>query len=459
MDKTLFYEGVLDTLDFGVSVYDDQGNFLFVNSHMLKDSDFSRREYLTKNAYDLQKEGIIDRSIVDMVYREKREVSLLQNVVNSKGSRRQIITALPMFGPDGQVQNVVCWMQNMEDYEARLARARSTAAANLRVEGTPHSPVIVESPAMKGLFAVAQNVAAVDSNVLLLGESGTGKDVTARYLHECSPRSHKKMVVVNCAAMPENLLESELFGYEKGAFTGAATQGKRGLVEEAQGGTLFLDEINSLPLGLQDKLLRVLVTKTIQPLGSVKSKTVDFRLITATNRDLAAAVEAGSFRADLYYRLNVIPLRVPPLRERKEDIRPLAEAFLAYYSNKYGRPKAFSPAVYQELENYGWPGNVRELKNFVERMVVISAPDARVLTHIPEGALCAPAPAGAPSVSAYRANRKQQERELIEKALAENGGHRGKTAEALGISRRSLQYKLKEHGLSSPRNQHDNEGL
>lgn len=452
MDKTLFYEGVLDTLDMGISVYDNKGNFLFVNSYMLKYSDYTRREYLTKNAYDLEKEGVIDRSIVDEVYKTKKEVSFLQNVMNSKGNRQQIITALPVFGPDGQVQNVVCWMQNIQDYEERLNQARSSAAYNLRLKNMEQeAQAIVESPAMRELFAVAANVAAVDSNVLLLGESGAGKDVVARYLHNCSPRSRRKMVVVNCASLPENLLESELFGYEKGAFTGAATQGKRGLVEEAQGGTLFLDEINSLPLGLQAKLLRVLETKTIQPLGSLKSKTVDFRLITATNRDLAAAVEAGSFRADLYYRLNVIPLRVPPLRERKEDIRPLAASFLAYYSNKYGRPKEFSPAVYQELEAYAWPGNVRELKNFVERMVVVSAPDARVLTHIPEGTLDTPLPGPEPAVSDYKANRKQQEREMLERALAENGGHRGKTAEALGISRRSLQYKLKEHGLSSPR--------
>ena len=244
--------------------------------------------------------------------------------------------------------------------------------------------IIAASVQMQELLGMAKKVAAVDSAVLIKGESGVGKDVIAHYIHDRSKRKGKKMVEVNCASFPEGLLEAELFGYERGAFTGASQAGKRGLIEEADGGTLFLDEINSMPLSLQGKILRVMETKMIKPVGAVKSIYVDFRIITATNQDLLKAVQEGTFRADLYYRLNVIPISIPPLRQRQKDILPLAMFFLRKYCDKYHKIKSFSNQTCQAMIAYSWPGNVRELKNFVERVVVMCKGEWIEIQDFPE---------------------------------------------------------------------------
>ena len=236
---------------------------------------------------------------------------------------------------------------------------------------------------MSELVRIMNNVASTDANILIQGESGTGKEVLAEYIHEMSERKGKEMVRINCAAFPETLLESELFGYEKGAFTGALGSGKKGLIETAHESTLFLDEINSLPLALQGKILRTIETKMVQRIGSDRPKRIDFRLIAATNEDLSECIKKKTFRADLYYRLNVIPAIIPPLRERPSDIEPLIQYFLNKYCKKYGREKTFSPEVMEILKNYSWPGNVRELKNFVERIVLISAASVYCIRKIP----------------------------------------------------------------------------
>ena len=233
-------------------------------------------------------------------------------------------------------------------------------------------------------MSVAENVAALDSTVLLYGESGSGKEVLAHYIYDHSDRSEKPLITVNCAAFPENLIEAELFGYEKGSFTGAS---KMGLVEAADEGTLFLDEINSLPINVQGKLLRTLEEKSIQRIGSTKTKKVDFRLIAATNRNLQKLVEQGKFREDLYYRIQVIPLTIPPVRNRKEDIIPLCLHFLHYFGQKYNLQKEFSDSVLETLQHYSWPGNVRELRNFVERMVVMTPRATKMISQIPDGFL------------------------------------------------------------------------
>ena len=243
--------------------------------------------------------------------------------------------------------------------------------------------MVYNSPQMSELVRIMNNVASTDANILIQGESGTGKEVLAEYIHEMSERKGKEMVRINCAAFPETLLESELFGYEKGAFTGALGSGKKGLIETAHESTLFLDEINSLPLALQGKILRTIETKMVQRIGSDRPKRIDFRLIAATNEDLSECIKKKTFRADLYYRLNVIPAIIPPLRERPSDIEPLIQYFLNKYCKKYGREKTFSPEVMEILKNYSWPGNVRELKNFVERIVLISAASVYCIRKIP----------------------------------------------------------------------------
>ncbi len=230
--------------------------------------------------------------------------------------------------------------------------------------------VIAESPAMKGILSTVSRIARLDTTVLITGESGTGKEVIADYIYKMSTRVEKSYIKINCAAIPENLLESELFGYDKGAFTGADSKGKIGIFELAHGGTLFLDEIAEVPIHLQAKLLRALQEREIMRIGGKKTIPVDVRIIAATNVNLKEAVNEGRFREDLFYRLNVIPVELPPLRNRKEDIESLAEYFIEEFYAKYNIKKTLSEKVLEELKKSSWPGNIRELRNVIERVVV-----------------------------------------------------------------------------------------
>lgn len=380
--KDSFYELILDNTQDGIYVLDDRGNYVYVNSVYLHNMGMSKSELLSYNVHDFFRRGQIEFCISDIVYREKRRVVMFQDVGIVRGGQaasfRQLVVSTPVFGPGGEVQNIVAICKPIDTINSLYAEA--SASGTVHTCSIPFShcadgseTVVAESPAMKTLFHVAAEIADVDTSVLISGESGTGKEVVAQYIHSHSSRADHELVVINCASLPESLLEAELFGYEKGAFTGASTNGKKGLFEAADSGTLFLDEINSLPLALQGKLLRALETKTIQRLGSTAYKKVDFRLISATNENLAQAVAEKRFRTDLFYRLNVVPLEIPPLRLRSEDIIPLALHFLSYYNKKYTKTKIFAENTIQKMMKYNWPGNVRELKNFVERSVVMSA--------------------------------------------------------------------------------------
>jgi DNA-binding NtrC family response regulator len=299
--------------------------------------------------------------------------------------------------------------------------------------------IVAQSAAMQRVCEQVRRVAPTDATVLLTGESGTGKEVVANLIHAWSPRHGHPMVCVNCAAIPESLLESELFGHERGAFTGAV-DARVGRFEDAAGGTVFLDEIAEMPPALQAKLLRVTQDGTFQRLGANRVLHTDVRLIAATNRDLEAEVVAGRFREDLFYRLNVIEIRLPPLRERNADILPLAHHFAARYGG--GRPR-LSPAVASRLALYGWPGNVRELQNAMERAALGARGGVILPEHLPRRILEATGPL-APAASAGPSARLQDmEDMLILQALREHGFNRTETAQALGISRRALIYKLR----------------
>lgn len=380
MEFTKLFETVLDNLTDGIYVLDDRGNYIFVNSAYVQKLSRPKSQWLHTNVHDLLRDGEIDVCISDIVYREKRRVVMFQDVHDPHGfgrkSIRQMVISTPVFNEEGNVQNIVAVVRPMDDlnelyHEASLSDVVSMARPSIPQSARDDS-IIAESPAMQNILEMARLVAGVDSAVLISGESGTGKEVIAQYLHSSSGRAQKPLIVINCASLPENLLEAELFGYEKGAFTGAAPGGKRGLFEEAEGGTLFLDEVNSLPINLQGKLLRAIETKRIQRIGSNKTISVDFRLVSATNEDLEKLIEEKRFRSDLYYRLNVIPITLPPLRERREDICPLANYFLYHFCQKYSKSKLFSHKTLHNIAQYDWPGNVRQLKNFVERAVVMS---------------------------------------------------------------------------------------
>jgi two-component system, NtrC family, response regulator AtoC len=316
--------------------------------------------------------------------------------------------------------------------------------------GAP-SEVVLASPAMQRLFEHVRQVAATPTTVLITGETGVGKEIVARAIHELGPRRDKLLVAINCAAIPAELLESELFGHVRGAFTGAQAA-REGKFELADGGTLFLDEIGDMPPPLQAKLLRVLQDGVFERVGSNRQIRVDVRVVSSTNRELDAAVASGSFREDLYYRLNVFRLHVPPLRERREDIGPLAQGFVARYGRDFGKGAVrLTAGAVARLERHEWPGNVRELENLMERVAVLApggVPDVDegMIDDLLPAARALEAPDGEPGGRLAPA-LDALERTLIERALQQSGDDKPEAARRLGVSERTLWYKLKKHGL------------
>jgi len=332
--------------------------------------------------------------------------------------------------------------------KALAARALRRENENLRAQlreryGLPG--VIAQSPAMHAVLDLVERVAPTDATLLIQGESGTGKEVIAKAVHHASARAARPFVAVNCGAVPETLLESELFGYMRGAFTGAAVS-KLGLFEEADGGTLFLDEIAETPAALQVKLLRTLQSGEVRRLGATQASTIDVRVIAATNGDLAALISQGSFREDLFYRLNVIQVVLPPLRDRREDIPALAEHFLTRSAGKLGRELRLSPGALERLLRYPWPGNVRELENALERAAILARSDVLepgdLPPHVAAGLQLGPSPALPRQTTLAEAERAHilQTRERF-------GRNHSGAAEALGIGRTTLWRKLKEYGI------------
>ena len=307
--------------------------------------------------------------------------------------------------------------------------------------------IIGNSAALQRIIDNVRQVAPTRATVSITGESGTGKELIAQAVHQLSGRTGR-FVPVHCAALPETLLESELFGHEKGAFTGATEQ-RKGRFELADGGTLFLDEIGEIPLSTQVKLLRVLETRCFERIGGVDTIEVDTRVVTATNRDLAAMVAEGTFREDLYYRLDVVTIHLPPLRERTEDIPPLVNHYLAYFAKENGRPEmTISESAMSALCSYPWPGNIRELKNCVERMVVLTRSNTIDLDNVPINIREKLTPGISKTIlSSSSCDLERNEKMLISRALEECGGNRTKAAEKLGISRRTLHRKLTLYGI------------
>ncbi|MBI3201538.1 MAG: sigma-54-dependent Fis family transcriptional regulator [Myxococcales bacterium] len=336
----------------------------------------------------------------------------------------------------------------LEKHDLRAENSRLRA----RIERTD-AEMLGRSPAMRTVIDLVDRIAATKTTVLITGESGTGKERVARAIHERSDRSAGPFLVVNCGALPEALMESELFGHEKGAFTGAQTR-HRGLFREADGGTLMLDEVGELPASLQVKLLRVLQERSVRAVGATQEVTVDVRVLAATNRDIEAEVARGAFRQDLYYRLNVIRVGLPPLRDRREDIPLMAERFLRRFAAEMGKDVAgFTADALRALERYAYPGNVRELENVIERSVALAGARSIGLGDLPaEVAGAASAPAGEiltlpPEGANLDELLNEVERRLLLSALDRTGGNRTAAAKLLGITFRSLRYRLSKHGL------------
>ena len=349
------------------------------------------------------------------------------------------------FRPD----EVVLTLRKAEERE-RLRQEVAGLKAQLAA-GPGERGLVAESAGMRQALALVARVAEHNTTVLITGESGTGKEVIARAIHRASPRASKAFVGINCAAIPESLLESELFGHVRGAFTGA-TADKAGLFEQASGGTLLLDEIGELPTGLQAKLLRVLQESEIRRVGDQKTRRVDARVLVATARDLEAEVRGGRFREDLFYRVNVVAIELPPLRERTEDIAPLARHFTARLAQRFGRPLSLSEDAIAWLEEQAWPGNVRELENAIERAAVLTNHDILTPANFRTEPLPAPhtPPSGEWGVGSgtLREATESAERAAIVQALKATDGNRREAAKRLGVSLRTLFYKIDRYGIT-----------
>jgi two-component system, NtrC family, response regulator AtoC len=410
---------------------------------------------------DLRMPGQSGMDLVDQV--RQRNLGAAVVVMTAYGSRDIAIEAMKRGACDYiskpfEADEIVLLLRKAEERE-RLFRENQSLHRQIRAGGREPEAglgdMVAHSQQMLDLFRTVRKIAEFKTTVLIGGESGTGKELVARAIHRLSPRAQAPFIAVNCGAIPDTLLESELFGHRKGAFTDA-NRDRKGLFEEASGGTLFLDEIGELPLGLQVKLLRVLQEGEIRRLGDSQDVKVDVRVVAATARDLSAEVGRGAFREDLFYRLNVFALRLPALRERREDIPLLVEHFLARMNARMGLAVVgTSPEAMRLLVDHDWPGNVRELENCVERAIVLCEGTHIEVEALPERLRrTSPLPAVAPSgaeddgdLSIKRASRRSEE-SLIRRALQKTRGNRTRAAELLEISHRALLYKIKEYGIA-----------
>jgi len=368
-----------------IFVTDAMGNILMVNPTSERLLNLTAEEMVGKNLNELIEKGYWDRSIALEAIEKRTTVT---GVLKTRDGVDLMCTSRPLFDANGNITMVISNSRDRDtlvklaqtlDKERELVQRYKDEVQYLRNQGLKNQDLVAESLAMKNLLLIANTVGPTDSSVLLYGESGTGKEILAKHIRSISPRCKEAFITVNCSAIPENLIEAELFGYEKGSFTGADAKGKPGLFELADKGTIFLDEIGEMPLMLQAKLLRVLENGDVRRIGGTTSRKVDFRLICATNRDLQIMIANKTFREDLFYRINVVPLRLSPLRERSEDIIAMSDIFLEEYNRKYGYDKVFSAETLKGFLKYSWPGNVRELRNLIERLVITSV--GHVIDH------------------------------------------------------------------------------
>ncbi|GAB4256877.1 sigma-54 interaction domain-containing protein [Thermincola ferriacetica] len=369
---------ILDNSHDEIYVTNADGIVIYVNNACERHYGVKASDIIGKRSEELSKMNYWAPRVSPIVLKRKRSFTLEQKTCTGK---TLLTTATPIFDSNGNIEYIVENSRDITESEGirhelekslRLLKRYKTEVEVLRKREMAIPDIMHQSKQMEGILRLARRVAAVDSIVLLLGESGTGKSLLAKYIHKNSPRKNGPFITVNCASIPQELMESELFGYSRGAFTGANEKGNIGLIELAAEGTLFLDEIGELPLKMQAKLLQVLQDNQYFKVGGREIKKVNCRIITATNRNLQQMVEKGEFREDLYYRLNVFEIEIPPLRFRKDEIEPLVNYFLEKYNKKYKQNHRISEKCMQAFLNYDWPGNVRELQNLIERLVVVS---------------------------------------------------------------------------------------
>lgn len=461
------YEIILNNCYDSIFVTDGQGEVIWVNASSERVTGSSIGT-LGKNVSQLETK-LFFPSATNLVLKDKKTKTILQEVASGE---KVVVTSSPVFDNNGKISMVVTVARNVEqlikDVEnhikinelkeiyTRLNEAKKLSEKyylelqELRKENIAKNQIIANSYKMKRILALTKNVASVDSTVLILGESGVGKDVVSKLIHELSDRKECPYMKINCGAIPDTLLESELFGYEAGAFTGAQKTKKLGLIEIADGGTLFLDEVAELPLSLQVKLLQAIEEKTVKRLGGTNTHKVDIRIIAATNKDIKSMVSNGKFREDLFYRLNVIQITIPPLRERKEDIIPLTMHFIDKYNRKYNRNKQISSGALEYLMKYNWPGNIRELQNQIERLVVIGEQNIILPEDLPDEIsklkIYCPNNINFEDLMPLRDALEALEKKLIETAF-DKCKSTTKAAKLLGVNQSTIVRKMRKYDI------------
>jgi PAS domain S-box-containing protein len=452
MDQVEALEAMFESSEDGLLILGSGGEVLRVNGAAERLSGLGPELLLGRRADALDGESDFPWSIAAEVLERRTPVSLLH--ARARGGTL-LVSARMLCGPAGlpylvltlrdvtEMDRLMASLEESRSLSERYRRELRTARARERHSAT----VVAEGPSIRAAWQLALKYSTIDSPVLLLGETGSGKGVFSRLIHQASARAAGPFIEVNCGAIPEGLMEAELFGYVRGAFTGADARGKPGLVELAHTGTVLLDEIGDLPLPLQVKLLRFLEEGEIWPVGAVRSRRPDVRILAATNHDLDALMGRGAFRRDLFYRLNVLMLRVPPLRERREDIPGLVGMMLARLAGRVGRQLTVTPAALAMIARYDFPGNVRELWNLVERLAVTVSSDAIDLDDLPAELTPAPRPAvGPPERRSLRRALQEVEADIVRQALARHGTQ-AEAAAYLGVSQATVARRAKRYGL------------
>ncbi|SFG62983.1 PAS domain S-box-containing protein [Desulfotomaculum arcticum] len=460
-DLEITFKAMINSIGDGIYMTDSEGYCIAYNEAFLRITGITN-EIMGQHVSTLLVANLISDSVTIETIRSRQRVS---KVIIYPSGCEALVTGNPVFDEHGNLVNVVCVVRDLSELNALKDELKLTKKLNKQYQeilknfspilNVTQEKIIVRDPKMQSILDMIPRIAASDATVLVYGESGVGKGLIASLIHEHSGRAEKgQFIKVDCAAIPSSLLESELFGYDRGAFTGARREGKPGLLEMANNGTVFLDEIGELPLFMQVKLLNVLQDRKIQHVGGTHPVPVDIRIVSATNRDLERMVDEGIFRQDLFYRLNVVPVVIPPLRDRKEDILVLALSFWDKFCQKYQRTLSLSPKAMDCLCDFSWPGNVRELENTIERLVVLGSTGLIKKEDLPEKirqtfpiALVnnpfRPVDSGMLPLKAAIA---VTERQLIERALLHND-RLGPAAESLGIDISTLLRKCKKLGI------------
>ncbi len=438
---------ILENVSDAIFVDDENGIALWCNQSCENMFEIKLEDIQGKHVSELETEGVFSPSVASIVLNTEEQTTILHE---NRSGRKLLSTGTPIFKKDGSLSKIVTTSRDitmLTSIQNKLYNLQ-TFEQSLSIGGFDLEGVIAASPSMRQVIILTKRLAAVDSTVLITGESGVGKGVIAGLLHKNGKRKDRPFVNINCGAIPASLIESELFGYERGAFTGSLAEGKKGLFEEAQGGTIFLDEISELPLNLQVTLLQVIQDKEIKRVGGTKAIPVDVRIVSATNKDLSSLVASGKFREDLYYRLNVVPINVPPLRERREDIIPLIMLTLETYNRRLGEAKTIDVNSTSLLLKYNWPGNVRELQNIIERLIITTKSDVILPEHIPLFLQEVAQNHWESAPTTLKEAIEQAERNILMEAYENHKSTRA-MAKALGVSQPTIVRKLQRYKIVS----------